>query len=76
MSVVIRLTRPCSARVHGADEERERAGAGAVGDDDADALPVEVDAAELLLDERRDRLGCEDTLGATQPNGPTRGLRR
>jgi len=62
--------------VHGADEERERAGAGAVGDDDADALPVEVDAAQLLLDERCDRLGSEDTFGAAEPDGPSRGLRR
>jgi len=62
--------------VHGADEERERAGAGAVGDDDADALSVEVDAAQLLLDERCDRLRCEDTFGAAEPNGPPRGLRR
>ena len=30
-------------RVDGADEERQRAGAGAVGHDDADALAVEVD---------------------------------
>ncbi len=40
--------------VHRADQQGQRAGTRTVGDQDADAAPVRVDAGQLLGDERGD----------------------
>ena len=46
--------------VHRRQQQREGAAPGAVGHDDAEALPVEVDRIELLADERADLLVGEN----------------
>ena len=54
ISAVSRLTRPARASCTRRSSSGQRAGAGAVGDDQADALAVEVGRGQLLEDERAD----------------------
>ena len=60
-STVRRVTRPCSAPCDRRQQQRERAAAGAVGHDHADAAPVERDPVELLAHERRGSASSSST---------------
>ncbi len=79
-STVSRRDPPVERPLHGAEQQRQRAAAGAVGHDHADAAPVQVDRGELLVDERVDLLVGENlecspdqrhgsTIGRCTPTG-------
>ena len=73
MSVVIRVTRAVQRSVHGPDEQRQRAGARAVGHDDAHALARRGPTrAQLLGDER----GAPRPVDSTPSAPPRRAARR
>jgi hypothetical protein len=55
--------------VHRAQQQRQRARAGGVGHQHADAAPVERVGRELLVHERRDLVLVEDGRGVPDPRG-------
>ena len=55
--------------VHGGQQQRQRAAAGAVGHDDAHAAAVEVLRGQGLRDELPDRVVGQDLVGTADPGG-------
>ncbi len=59
---------PVERAVHRRQQQRQRAAAGAVRHDDANAAPVQVGAGELLVDERAHLVVGENLVGAADPH--------